>query len=143
MKSKVFIRLFCTFVLLLSSASSFAGLVVIVHPGNSLEAITKDKLKRIYLGKNKEFPNGLIIAALDQAKESEEKEEFYKKVVGKSLSQVSAYWSRLIFTGKGVPPRVLRNDEEIKSWVASHPESIAYINAGSVDKSIKIIFNVK
>lgn len=143
MKSKVFIRLFCTFVLLLSSASSFAGLVVIVHPGNSLEAITKDKLKRIYLGKSKEFPNGLIIAALDQAKESEEKEEFYKKVVGKSLSQVSAYWSRLIFTGKGVPPRVLRNDEEIKSWVASHPESIAYINAGSVDKSIKIIFNVK
>lgn len=143
MKSKVFIKLFCAFVLLLSSTYSFAGLVVIVHPGNSLEAITKDKLKRIYLGKSKEFPNGLIIAALDQAKESEEKAEFYKKVVGKSLSQVSAYWSRLIFTGKGVPPRVLRNDEEIKSWVASHPESIAYINAGSVDKSIKIIFNVK
>ena len=143
MKSKVFIKLFCAFVLLLSSTYSFAELVVIVHPGNSLEATTKDKLKRIYLGKSKEFPNGLIIAALDQAKESEEKAEFYKKVVGKSLSQVSAYWSRLIFTGKGVPPRVLRNDEEIKSWVASHPESIAYINAGSVDKSIKIIFNVK
>jgi len=143
MKSKAFIKLFFLSALLLSSAYSFAELVVIVHPGNSLEAITKDELKRIYLGKSKEFPNGLIIAALDQEKESEEKEKFYKKVVGKSLSQVSSYWSRLIFTGKGIPPRVLPNDKEIKSWVASHPESIAYINAESADDSIKIIYNVK
>jgi len=143
MKSKIFKKLFFVSVLLLSSTYSFAELVVIVHPGNSLEAITKDKLKRIYLGKSKEFPNGLIIAALDQEKESEEKEEFYKKVVGKSLSQVSAYWSRLIFTGKGVPPRVLANDKEIKSWVASHPESIAYINSENADDSIKILFDVK
>jgi len=138
MKSKIFTKLFFLSALLLSSTYSFAELVVIVHPGNSLEAITKDKLKRIYLGKSKEFPNGLIIAALDQEKESEEKEKFYKKVVGKSLSQVSAYWSRLI-----IPPRVLPNDEAIKSWVASHPESIAYINAESADNSIKTIFNVK
>jgi len=143
MKSKVFIKLFFLSALLLSSTYSFAELAVIIHPGNSLEAITKDELKRIYLGKSKEFPNGLIIAALDQEKESEEKEKFYKKVVGKSLSQVSAYWSRLIFTGKGIPPRVLPNDEAIKSWVASHPESIAYINAESADNSIKTIFNVK
>lgn len=142
MKSKIFTKLFFLSVLLLSSANSFAELAVIVHPGNSLEAITKDELKRIYLGKSKEFPNGLPIAALDQEKESKEKKEFYKKVVGKSLSQVSAYWSRLIFTGKGVPPRVLSNDEELKIWVAFHPESIAYINAGNVDDSIKVIFTV-
>jgi ABC-type phosphate transport system substrate-binding protein len=143
MKNKIFHKLFFLCALLFSSSYSFAELAVIVHPGNSLQAISKDELKRIYLGKSKEFPNGLLIAALDQDKESEEKKEFYKKVVGKSLSQVSAYWSRLIFTGKGVPPRVLLNDEEVKKWVASHPESIAYINAESADDSIKVILDVK
>ena len=141
MKVSVPILLFCA--LFLSSTYSFAELAVIVHPGNSLQAITKDELKRIYLGKNKEFPNGLKIAALDHKKESQKKVEFYKKIVGKSLSQVSAYWSRLIFTGKGVPPRTLKSDAEIKEWVASHPGSIAYINVKNADDRVKVIFNVR
>ena len=129
--------------LTLGSPYGFAELAVIVHPENNIQAITKGELKRMYMGVSKEFPNGLPISAIDQFKDSDKKKEFYKKVVSKGLAQISAYWSRRVFTGKGVPPRALKDDNEIKMWVASHPESIAYIYASNVDDSVKVIFNVK
>ena len=141
---KSIVSIFIVFPLLvLGSLSSYAGLVVVVHPANSMQAISKEDLKRIYLSKKKEFSDGSLIAPLDHPKDSEAKKVFYKKVVGKSLSQVSSYWSRLIFTGKGVPPRVMRGDEEIKVWVAAHPEGIGYIDKKNIDDSIKVILNIK
>ena len=127
----------------LSSQFCFAELAIIVHPKNTLQVLSKAELKRIYLGVTEVFPNGLLISAVDQPKQSSMKREFYKKVVGKGLPQVSAYWSRRIFTGKGVPPRALKSDGEIKAWIASHPESIAYIDVKNVDHSVKTIFSVK
>ena len=143
MKFKDIVPLIFLFPLSLGSAHGFAELVVIVHPGNSIEAISKEELRHIYLGKTKHFPNGLKIASIDQLNESKIKKEFYLKVVGKTLSQISSYWSRRIFAGKGSPPRSLASDKEIKAWVASNPESIAYINKKHVDGNAKVIFNVK
>ncbi|MBV1873119.1 MAG: phosphate ABC transporter substrate-binding protein [Gammaproteobacteria bacterium] len=141
---KSIVSIFILFPLMfLGSVNSYAGLVVVVHPSNSLQAISKENLKRIYLSKKKKFSDGSLISPLDHPKDSETKKIFYKEVVGKSLSQVSSYWSRLIFSGKGIPPRVMRGDEEIKVWVASHSEGIGYINENNTDNSVKVILNIK
>ena len=75
MKFKDIVPGILLFSLSLASAYSFAELVVIVHSGNSLEAISKDELRHIYLGKTRYFPNGLKIASIDQLSETKIKKE--------------------------------------------------------------------
>ena len=123
---------------------SFAesNIVVVVHPSNSINTMTQDEIRRIYLGKNKLFENGSSVAPIDAQKRSSRRLEFYKKVVEKNPSQISSYWSRLIFTGKGAPPRVIDSDDEILAWVESHSNSIAYINKQRVTKGVKVVFRL-
>jgi len=61
-------------------------------------------------------------------------------VTGKSDSQLQAYWSRLVFTGKGKPPKTIGSSALIKSQVASRANAIAYIDSSEVDDSVKVVF---
>jgi hypothetical protein len=42
---------------------------------------------------------------IDQVVGSEIYVEFYKKVTGRDSAQIKAIWSRILFTGRGVPPK--------------------------------------
>ncbi|HEX4975458.1 MAG TPA: phosphate ABC transporter substrate-binding protein [Pseudomonadales bacterium] len=132
-------------VLLLFAVSSFtyAELVVVVNPQNTVQSLSKEDVSRIYLGKNKNFPNGSDIETIDLHKDSQLREDFYRKVCGKSPSQIASYWSRLIFTGKGVPPRSVDTEAAAKEWIVSHPNSMAYIDSANVDGSVKVVLRVK
>ena len=56
----------------------------------------------------------------------------------KSSSQIKAYWSKLVFTGKGKPPTELSGADAIK-FVAEKPYAIAYVDASKVDTSVKVL----
>lgn len=124
--------------LLLTSLNSIAGVVVIVHPSNG-NTIDKNLIKRIYLGKAKKYPDGNQIIALNQTHGSAITNEFSDKVLKKSASQLKAYWSKLIFTGKGTPPSEMDDDAAVKKLVANNPDTIGYISSDSVDDKVKVI----
>lgn len=123
---------------LLASFTCIAEVAVIVHPSNN-NALDEKTIKRIFLGKNKKFDNGNKIIPMNQNQGSEARTAFGKKVLGKSDSQLKAYWSKLIFTGKGTPPDEKSNDAEILKLVANTPDSIAYVDAASLDDSVKVV----
>jgi len=125
-------------VLLLAPFACFAEVAVIVHPSNN-NTLDENTIKRIFLGKNKKFDNGNKIIPMNQNQGSGARTEFGKKVLGKSDSQLKAYWSKLIFTGKGTPPDEKSNDAEILKLVASTPDAIAYVDASSLDDSVKVV----
>ncbi len=64
---------------------------------------------------------------------------FNDKVLKKSASQLKAYWSKLIFTGKGAPPKSVESAQEMLSLVASNPNIIGYVDAKELDSSVKVI----
>ncbi len=123
-------------------AEAQADVAVIVNPANKVSKMSANDIKRIYLGKAKTFPQGSSAVAVD-LKDSSAKNLFYKKVVKKSPTQLKAYWSKLIFTGKGTPPTVKNRDEDVIKWVAENREAIAYVDASSVNSSVKVIYTVK
>jgi ABC-type phosphate transport system substrate-binding protein len=123
---------------LFTSFSSLAGVVVIVHPSNE-NAIDNKLIKRIYLGKAKKYPNGNQIIALNQTHGSAITNEFSDKVLSKSASQLKAYWSKLIFTGKGTPPSEMDGDAAVINSVANNPDTIGYISSDAVNDKIKVI----
>jgi len=126
--------------LLWSSTLTFADTVVVIHPSNSA-ALDEATVKKIFLGKIKSFPGGGPAVPISRNEGSASRAEFDKNVLGKSSSQIKAYWSKLVFTGKGTPPKEVDNDEEVKTLVSSNPNIIGYLDSAQVDDSVKVIFS--
>jgi len=124
--------------LLILSGNALAEIAIVVHPSNS-NAIDANTVKRLYLGKSKSFPDGSQAVPVGQDEDSKVTTEFNEKVLGKSSSQVKAYWSKLIFTGKGTPPKQVANDAEVIKLVANNPNLIGYIDASKADGSVKVV----
>ena len=116
----------------------FAEVAVIVHPAND-SSLQADDIAKLYLGKSKKFSNGQSAIALDRGEGTELRVKFLESTVGKDESQMKSYWSRLIFTGKGIPPKVVETDAEVKDLVSRNPDTIGYIDAGAVDDTVKVV----
>lgn len=119
---------------------SFSEVAVIVSASNANSSIDKGAIAKIFLGKSKSFPDGSQATPVDQNDGSASRDAFNSTVLGKSASQLKSYWSRLIFTGKGTPPKQSGNDAAVKGIVAGNPNIIGYIDSSAVDDSVKVVF---
>jgi ABC-type phosphate transport system substrate-binding protein len=52
---------------------------------------------------------------------------------------MKAYWSRIIFTGRGQPPRAVASSSEIKKAVVANPNAIGYLERKLVDDSLRVV----
>ncbi|WP_017445359.1 hypothetical protein [Gayadomonas joobiniege] len=123
--------------MLMTSQSVLADVAVIVNPANK-QSLDQDAIQKIYLGKSKSFADGSKVVPVNQDGTGIAN-EFNDKVVGKSGSQLNAYWSKLIFTGKATPPEKLANDQAVIDFVAGNKQAIGYIDAASVSNKVKVI----
>ena len=121
------------------SAPAHAALAIIVHPSNGMTGITAEQAADIYLGKVGVFPNGQRVSPVDQAPYSPARQNFYRTVVKKEGSALKVYWSKILFTGKGQPPREIGDNAEMKSWVATNPDAIGYVDGKFVDSTVKVL----
>jgi len=124
--------------LLLQSSICLADVAVIVHPSNS-NTIEKSNIARIFLGKVKRFPDGKQVVPLNQNSKHKSSAEFNKKVLKKSPSQFKGYWSKLVFSGKGTPPKSVASDADMIDLIAANPNMIGYISATAVTDNVKVI----
>jgi len=134
---KYFTKFVVLFIVLFSSYS-FAEIAIIVNKSNNT-AIPDNNIKRIFMGKLKAYSNGDKILALNLKFGSSTRNEFDKKVLKKNSSQVKAYWSKLVFSGKGKPPPELVSDRDVLTLVSSDSNAIGYVDAASVDGSVRVI----
>jgi ABC-type phosphate transport system substrate-binding protein len=120
------------------SFCSLAEVVVVVHPSNDA-AIDKKAVKRIFLGKEKKFSNGKEVLPVNQVASSGARGSFDTDTLGRSSTQIAAYWSKLVFTGKGIPPKELDSDAAVLAIVADNPNAIGYVDSASVSDAVKAI----
>lgn len=126
--------------ILLIGFSSFAqgDIAVVVHPSNS-SALEAADIERIFTGKKRSFPDGSQAVPVNQVDNSTATAEFNDKVLGRSSSQLKAYWSKLVFTGKGTPPKEVDADAEVISLVANNPNIIGYVSSSAVTDKVKVV----
>lgn len=125
-----------------ASAASSAETVVIVNPKNPASSLTAEQVAAIYLGNAQKFPDGGAVALADQPDGAAVRAEFYEKATGRTAAQAKALWARITFTGKGTPPKELKNDADVKAFVASRPDAIGYVDASAVDGSVKAVLKL-
>ena len=129
--------------LLLSSlvaSAAAADVVAIVSSKSTIGSLSKAQVADIFLGKARQFPDGSAAVPFDLAEDLPERDEFYQKLMGKSPAQMKAYWSRIIFTGRGEPPKTDASNAEMKKRIAEDPRAIGYIDAKLVDASVRVLF---
>ena len=125
--------------LLLAGAARPAELVVIVSARNPLSALRPEQVVDIFLAQTGRFPGGDEVVALDLPLGSPLRDEFYSKVAAKSPALMKAYWTKMVFTGRGQPPRELTNSAAVRKMVADNPSMIGYIDRGALDASVKAV----
>ncbi len=126
--------------LFLFAQGAAAGVVVITSKATKTDTLSGSQVKSIFLQKSKSFPDGSAAIVGDQSSSSAVRKEFNKKVLRKSSKKLKRYWSKLVFSGKGVQPKVIGDDNAMKEWVSKTPNSLGYISEKSLDDSVKVLY---
>lgn len=94
---------------------SAVDVVVVVSSRCPVTTLSTNQVADLFLGKTSTFPDGSQAIPIDQAEGASARDAFYAKFTGRSAAQVKAHWSKIIFTGRGQPPRQAINSAEAKS----------------------------
>lgn len=116
-----------------------ADVVAVVSAKSPITALDKSQVADLFLGKASRFPDGVQAVPIDQAEGLAVRDEFYEKVLGRTAAQMKAYWSKIIFTGRGQPPPTVSNDIEMKKRISENPTAIGYIDRSLVDNSVRVV----
>ena len=121
------------------SAQAQADIVAVVSAESSITRLSTGQLADIFLGKVSRFPDGSLAVPVDLSDGSAERDQFYAKVTGKTPAQIKSYWSKIIFTGRGQPPKAVQNGSDMKTYVAANIDAIGYMDSTMVDNSVRVL----
>jgi ABC-type phosphate transport system substrate-binding protein len=116
-----------------------ADVVAVVSSKSPVTTLSKNQILDIFLGKRTSFPDGSSAVPIDQTEGSAVRDEFYSKMAGMSPPQVKAFWSKIIFTGRGQPPKTVASSLEAKKLLVANPNAISYIDQSLVDNSVRVV----
>ncbi|WP_231874242.1 hypothetical protein [Alcanivorax sp. NBRC 102024] len=125
--------------LLMLATTVQADPVVVVSANSSLGALTQDEVRQIFNGQARRV-SGVSVKPLDLPSRGDAREAFYQQVLGKSAEQMKSYWARMIFTGRGMPPREVSSEQEMVMLVGSNRNFVGYLDASQVTPDLKVVF---
>ncbi|GAA0436250.1 phosphate ABC transporter substrate-binding protein [Massilia aurea] len=125
----------CTLCFVATNAS--AELVVIVSSRNPNPVLNAEQVSAIFLGQTGSFPDGAAAVAIDQGLGAAQRDLFYRQLTGKTPALLKAHWSKMVFTGRGQPPREAPSDAAVRRMVADNPSMIGYIERAALDPSVR------
>lgn len=112
--------------------------VVIVHPSNDAQ-LDKGTVQRIFLAKEKVFSDSKEAIPVNIEMSSPERQAFNSNIINKNDSQIRSYWSMLVFSGKGAPPKEVPDEKAMLELVATNPNVIGYVSQDQVNDSVKVV----
>lgn len=118
---------------------AWAEVVVVVSDKSPVRELTSAQLTDIYLGRLTRLPDGHTILPIDQAEHTRVHDKFYQQYLGRTPAQVRSHWSRLIFTGRGQPPKAVNSDAAMAEAVSRNPNAIGYMDSEALPEGLRII----
>ncbi len=115
-------------------------LLVVVSEGSRVESLTKGEVVDLFMGRYVTFPNGDKARVFDLASKSKTKGQFYKLLVNRTEAQVNAYWARLLFSGRSVPPEEADSPEALITQIQQTDLAIGYISSQDLTEGLKVVY---
>jgi ABC-type phosphate transport system substrate-binding protein len=123
----------------LPAAAEEPGYQIIVHPSNAVQSLSKRDVADLFLKKVTTWPAGTAVRPVEPPEDGGARARFAAHALGKSPGAVKAYWNKLIFAGREVPPVEKRSDEEVVAYVRSTPGAIGYVLADAAVAGVKVV----
>ncbi len=112
------------------------GTLLVANSSVPGDTLSKNDVRAIFLGK-KSVVGGenVVIVTLSQG---DAHKAFLKSLVGKTPSQFSSHWKKIVFTGKGKMPKSFNTEEDLLAFVSRTRGSIGYVSgAASGDSRVQ------
>jgi hypothetical protein len=113
--------------------------VVIVHPSNRFDALSRSKLSFLFLRKVSRWPWGAEVEPVELAPDQPVRLEFTRQVLRITERDLDQYWIGQTTTRGVSRPVQVTGAAEAKFIVARRPGAIAYIPAAELDRTVKVL----
>ncbi len=137
--SRILSSMGCALALSFAASAVCADVVVVVSQQSPVTTLSRTQLTDIYLGRMSRFPNGEPVVPIDQKEGTDARAAFYRDYLGQSPAQIKAHWSKLIFTGRGQPPRSVEDGAAMAEFIAEHPKAIGYTDSDYITSDVRIV----
>ncbi len=128
------------FVLVTQQSYANGRIVVVVSDQSGIESLDNQQVANIFLARTKIFPNGNHAIPVE-LNDNNIRSLFNQGISGKTPSQLNAYWTTLVFTGKGKPPKRISDNEKLYNQLIENPDTIGYIFENQIhDKKLKVVY---
>ena len=121
------------------SSVVMAGPVVVVSAESDVGSLSQSQVRQVFNGQLRRVA-GVAVKPLDLPNGSATRNAFYQQVTGKSAEQMKSYWARMIFTGRGMPPREVSSERELSLLIGSDPEFIGYLEETRVPAGLRVVY---
>jgi len=128
-----------SWLLIQPAAEAQAEMVVVVNTRCGVAAMTRNEVINVFFGRSRQFFNGVETQPVDMSDAHPDRARFYNALLGKDLSEVIAYWSRQVFSGRAQPPARVASPEEVIKYVASHPGGIGFVELSKADARVRVV----
>jgi ABC-type phosphate transport system substrate-binding protein len=135
-------RLVLFLLVLASLAVRAEDIVVVVNSGGGVESLSRDEVVGIFLGGIHRFSSGVAALPVDLPRDDPVREEFYRRLVGKTSPEINTHWLRLVCSAKTQPPVQAGSVEDARTMVLESAGAITYIERGKADGRLKIVFTL-
>jgi hypothetical protein len=135
MKQGILIAALCTF---LSTNALAVDFKVIANSSVGASSISADEIKAVFLQEKSSLNDGSRVAPV-LAKGGPAHETFVKQYLGKTEDALMTYYRSLVFTGKGLMPKMLASDAEVLAYVAKTKGAIGYLSSSAGSEGVKVL----
>ena len=114
-----------------------SGLVVIAHPDVPVTSLSSEELAHIFMGRTLEWDGGMAVVPVILS--GSVHETFLRTYLKKTGDGYSAYWKRMIYTGKKKPPKSISRRDVALVYISRTPGAIGYVAADQKLDRVKIV----
>ena len=114
------------------AATAVDEVILVANNTVSDTSITRQAAQDAFLGKKNTWSDGasVVLATLS---EGETHDKFLLAFVGRTASQFSTYWKKLVFSGKAMEPKSFDTEESLLKFVSETKGAVGYVSAKSAE----------
>jgi ABC-type phosphate transport system substrate-binding protein len=101
---------------------------IIVNPDLADVTLDRDLLRAIFTMRLRSWPNGPPVRVFVLPDSDPLSDRFYREQLGMYSYVLRAAWDRMVFTGTGLAPTIVRSEEEMRQRVRMTPGAIGYVS---------------
>jgi len=123
---------------IVTTAAGAADILIIAHPDVQSESLDRDAVSDIYRQRKTKWDSGETIRVV-MLKTGATHDAFVEDFVRTTPAKLKKIWKKVVFTGAGTPPKILKTEADLIEFVAETAGAIGYIDAATPHEEVKLI----